>query len=215
MTTGVRTIAYHRPPGPWSGDRFEATMTNRQVELGFGSKRLHFTMRSSRFHRSARRAADGHGGSMLWRAMGYIGCASLALGLVVVSGSVLRASPPVAEYAVVMPIAAKLPSVAPRHKAKPRQVVSAKPVTRFAPLQNPVADWSLAPASDANDANLGIARPDPDVATLPTVNGERAVAVYGPSRSVGGKSCRDVSVFVRGTDGKVSVSPATQCEAAR
>ena len=83
-------------------------MINRQMEIGFGSKRFHFTMRSSRFHRSARPAGNGQGGSVLWRAMGYVGCASLALGLVFVSGSVLRASPPVADYAVVMPIDAKI-----------------------------------------------------------------------------------------------------------
>jgi len=218
MTTGARIIAYHRPLASSFGDRFEATMTNRQVEIGFGSRRLHFTMQSSRFHRSARpsrQAGDGHGGSALWRAMGYIGCASLALGLVFVAGSALRASPPVAEYAVVMLIDAKFAPVAPRHKAKPRQLVRAKPATPFAPATKAVEDWSVAPASDADGADLGIVRPDPDVATLPTVNGERAVAVYGPSRRIGGKSCRDVSVFVRGTDGKVSVSPATQCEAAR
>lgn len=215
MTTGVRTIAHHRPVGASLGERFEATMINRQVEIGFGSKRFHFTIQSSRFHRSARPAVRAHGGSVVWRAMGYIGCASLALGLVFVSGGVLRASPPLAEYAVVMPIDAKLPPPATQPKAKSRQIVRTKPATPSAPVANPIGDWSVTPVSDATDASLGIARPDPDVATLPTVNGERAVAVYGPSRSVGGKSCRDVSVFVRGTDGKVSVSPTSECRAMR
>lgn len=214
MTTGARTIAYHATLSSF-GERFEATMTNRQVEVGFGSKRFHFTMRSSRFHRSARLAGNGQGGSALWRAMGYIGCASLALGLVFVSGSVLRASPPLSGYAVVMPIDAKAVPIAPRHKAKPRRLVRIQPVTPIMPVANAIEDWSVAPASDMDDASAGIARPEPDVATLPTVNGERAVAVYGPSRRVEGKSCRDVSLFVRGADGKVSVSPTTECKAVR
>lgn len=190
-------------------------MISRQVDVGFGSKRFHFTMQSSRFHRSARQADRPRSGSALWRAMGYFGCASLALGLVFVAGSALRASPPADPYAVVLPIDAKLASIAPRHKAKPRQAVRTKPATPFAPAANAVEDWSVTPASDTDEAGLGIARPDPDVTTLPTVNGERAVAVYGPRRLIGGKSCRDVSVFVRGSDGKVSVSPASQCGAAR
>ena len=92
MTTAV---LYHRPAVSSLGERFEATMTNRQVEIGFGSKRLHFTMRSSRLRRSARSTGKGQSGSMLWRAMGYVGCASVGLGLVFVSGSILRAAPPV------------------------------------------------------------------------------------------------------------------------
>ena len=215
MTTGTRTIAYHAPLSPSFGDGFDATMIDRRMEIGFGSQRFHFAMRSSRFHRSTQRPGRDDGGSVLWRAMGYVGCASLALGLVFVSGSMLRASPPVDPYAVVMPIDAKAAPVTPRYKAKVRPVVRAKVVAPAAPAANPFEGWSLAPASASDDAAVGIARPDPDVATLPTVNGERAVAVYGPSRSVGGKSCRDVSVFVRGTDGKVSVSPTTKCEAAR
>jgi len=216
MTTGARTITYHRPLTPSFGERFDATMTDRQMEIGFGSRRLHFTMRSSRIHRSTQGAGSDQSGSVVWRAMGYIGCASLALGLVFVSGSVLRASPPVAGYAVVMPIDAKtaIPNP-PRHKAKPRQLVRAKPITPLMPVTNAADDWSVAPASNIDDAGLSIARPDSDVATLPTTNGERAVAVYGPTRTVGGKSCRDVSVFVRGSDGKVSVAPTTECKVAR
>ena len=211
MTTA---IVYHRPVVSSLGERFEATMTNRQVEIGFGSKRFHFTMRSSRFHRSARQSDNGQGSSALWRAMGYVGCASLALGVVFVSGSMLRASPPVDPYAVVMPIDAKAVPVAPKHITKPRAIVHAKRlITPLLPVTNTAEDWSVAPASDANDAGLGITRPDPDVATLPTVNGERAVAVYGPTRMVGGKECRDVSVFVRDIDGKVSASPTTECKA--
>ena len=211
----TRTIAYHRPLASSLGDRFEATMTNRQVEIGFGAKRFHFTMKSSRLHRSARLDHGGHGGSIVWRVMGYVGCASLALAMVFVSGSVLRAAPPVDPYAVVMPIDARAMVAAPRHKAKPRHVVRAKPTTPFAPATDAAEDWSVTPATDMDDTGLGIARPDPDVATLPTVNGERAVAVYGPLRRIGGKSCRDVSVFVRDLDGKVAVSPATECKAAR
>lgn len=214
MTTGARAIAFHTALSS-PGERFEATMINRQVEVGFGSKRFHFTMRSSRFHRSARGAGNDQPGSALWRAMGYLGCASLALGLVFVSGSVLRASPPVSQYAVVMPIEAKAVSIAPRHKAKARRLVRIQPVTPIAPVADAVEDWSVAPASDTGDVVSGIARPEADVATLPTVNGERAVAVYGPLRRIEGKSCRDVSVFVRGADGKVSVSPTTECKAAR
>lgn len=214
MSNGVHTIAYHPRLDPSFGERFAATMIDRRVEIGFGSKRFHFAMRSSRFHRSTQPIGDATGGSMLWRAMGYVGCASLALGLVFVSGSVLRASPPVAPYAVTLPIDAKSAPVAPRHKAKPRQLVRTKPiVTPLAPVTDTAGDWSF--ASDDDGATLGIARPASDVATLPTVNGERAVAVYGPTRIVDGKACRDVNVFVRDMDGKVSASPTTECKAAR
>ncbi|QDZ08400.1 hypothetical protein FPZ24_13735 [Sphingomonas panacisoli] len=212
MTTGVRPIVYHRPLVSSFGDGFEATMTNRQVEIGFGSKRFHFTMRSSRFHRPAKQENRGQGASVLWRAMGYVGCASLALGLVFASGSVLRASPPVAGYEVVMPIDTKVALVKPKHKAKPRPIVRAAPITPFTPMPY---NWAVSPAADSDDTGLAIERPDPDVAALPTVNGERAVAVYGTPRIVGGKSCRDVSVFVRDVEGKVSVSPTTECKAAR
>ncbi|MBS0479978.1 MAG: hypothetical protein JSR79_11850 [Proteobacteria bacterium] len=215
MTTGMRTIAYQAPVAACFGDRFEATMINRRVEIGFGSKRFYFTMRSSRFRRSVAPATIGQGGSILWRAMGLIGCASLGLGLVFVSGGVLRASPPVVEYAVVVPIDAKPARVPPRARPKARQFVRVKPVTPRAPVTNAVEDWSVAAPSNTSDAGAGLARPDPDIATLPTVNGERAVAVYGPYRRVGGKSCRDVSLFVRDVDGKVSASPSTQCEGVR
>ena len=215
MTNGVHPTVYRPAPMSYLGDGFEAMTTHRQVEIGFGSKRFHFAMRSSRFRRSTRPAGGGNGGSILWRAMGYVGCASLALGLVFVSGGMLRASSPVDPYAVVMPIDAKVAGVVSKHKARPRQIVRAKPVVPFAPAANIDENWSVSPATEAAGGDPGIARPDPDVATLPTVNGERAVAVYGPSRLVGGKSCRDVSVFVRGTDGKVGVSPTTECKAAR
>jgi hypothetical protein len=220
MTTGARIIAYHAPLAPSFGDRFEATMTNREVMIGLGSRRFQFTMRSSRFHRSARRprrAGEGYESTALWRVMGYLGCASLALGLVFVSGSVLRAAPPVAAYAVVMPIGDKAAPATPRHKAKPRRAIPVVPTISSAPAAavTDVTDWSVEPAFDAGDGTLTPTLPSPDVATLPTTNGERAVAVYGPSRRVGGKSCRDVSVFVRGTDNKVSVSPTLQCDAAR
>lgn len=215
MTTGVRTIAYHRAPETPFSERFEATMIDRRVEIGFGSHRLHFAMRSSRFRRSADPRGRTAGGSVLWRAMGYVGCASLALGFVFVSGSMLRASPPVADYAVVLPIDAKVAAVTPRHKVKSRQLVRAKPVAPTTAVADSVVDWSVAPATDVGDSSLGIVRPDPDVATLPTVNGERAVAVYGPVRRVGGKSCRDVNVFVRDVDGKVSALPTTECKVAR
>lgn len=207
----TNAVVYHRPMASSFGERFEATMTNRQVEIGFGSKRFNFTMRSSRLHRSARSVGASQGGSLLWRAMGYVGCASLALGTVVASGSMLRASPPVDPYAVVMPIDAKAAPATPKHKAKPRPVARTKPIALITPLA-PVDDWSVTPVADTNDGNLGLARPDPDVATLPTVNGERAVAVYGPTRIVGGKACRDVNVFVRDVDGKISASPATECK---
>lgn len=209
----THTIAYHAPIASSLGDRFEATMVNRQVEIGFGAKRFHFIMRSSKFHRAAKPAVGGAGGSVLWRAMAYVGCASVALGLVFVSGSMLRASPPVAAYAVTMPIDAKTAPAAPRHKAKPRELVRAKLTAPIVPMMAPAEDWSVEPPADIGDSAPGLSRPEPDVATLPTVNGERAVAVYGPLRTVGGKSCRDVSVFVRGTDGKVSVSPTTECKA--
>ncbi len=208
----TRMIAYHAPQPLPFGDRFEATMIDRRLEIGFGSKRFHFAMRSSRFHRSTHPDGSGQGGSMLWRAMGYIGCASLALGLVFVSGSMLRASPPIDPYAVVLPIASKAAPAAPKHRAKPRSLVRARTTGPVAAGMNRNEDWSVAPPSDADDAATGIARPAPDVATLPTVNGERAVAVYGPTRIVGGKSCRDVNVFVRDVDGKVSASPTTECK---
>jgi len=205
-------VIYHRPAASSLGDRFEATMINRQVEIGFGSKRFHFSMRSSRLHRSARPASGGAGGSFVWRAMGYVGCASLALGIVFVSGSMLRASPPVEPYAVTLPIDAKVAPAAPRHKAKPRPIVRAKPmITPLAPLTTSAADWSVA-ASDPDAEGLAAVRPTADVATLPTINGERAVAVYGPMRIVGGKACRDVNVFVRDMDGKISASPTTECK---
>lgn len=212
----TNAVAYHRPLISSFGEGFEATMTDRRMEIGFGSKRFHFAMRSSRFRRSAAAGGGGRGGSALWRAMGYVGCASLALGVVVLSGSVLRASPPADLYAVTMPIDAKAAPIVPTRKAKPRPIVRARPVAPIPPIMPVLGtadDWSVAPQSDASDAGLAIARPDPDVATLPTVNGERAVAVYGPARIVGGKSCRDVSVFVRDMDGKVSASPTTECKA--
>jgi hypothetical protein len=220
MTTGKRAIAYHRPLNSSFGDRFEATMTDRRVEIGVGSRRFHFAMRSSRFHRSAApppRAGVGYEGSALWRAMGYLGCASLALGLVFVSGSMLRASPPVNPYAIVMPIGDKALPATAAHKAKPRRIAKAVPVIAPAPVAAPAAstDWSADAAFDVGDGTIASLTSSPDIATLPTSNGERAVAVYGPARRIGGKSCRDVSVFVRGSDGKVSVSPATQCDAVR
>lgn len=214
MSTGGRTIAYRIPPVAPFGDRFEATMVNREMEIGFGSKRVHFTMRSSRLRRATGPSGD-RGGSVLWRAMGYVGCASLALGLIFVSGSMLRASPSVDPYAVVMPIDAKAAPVTPELRAKPRQIVRTKMTTSRVPATKAASDWSVEPAPAAEEIYSGIARPEPDVATLPTVNGERAVAVYGPARVVGGKSCRDVSVFLRETDGNVSVSPTTECKAAR
>ncbi|MBN8816679.1 MAG: hypothetical protein J0J06_14675 [Sphingomonas sp.] len=214
----TNAVVYHRPVASSFGERFEATMTNRQVEIGFGSKQFHFTMRSSRLRRSSRpmgHAAEERGGSMWWRVMGLVGCASLALGLLFVAGGMLKASPPAVDYAVVMPIDAKAMRTAPRAKAKERQIVRTKTIATPTPAPNIVDDWSVTPASDVEGVGTGIVRPDPDVATLPTINGERAVAVYGPSRSVDGKSCRDVSVFVRDMDGKVSVSPTTECKTAR
>jgi hypothetical protein len=212
MTSGARTIAYHNPVASSFGERFEATTMSRQLRIGIGSRSFHFAMQSTRLHRSSAPARPA-AGSALWRAMGYVGCASLALGVVFVSGSMLRASPPVEAYAVVMPIEAKAALVAPLHKAKPRPAVRAKAITPFVPIVTASDDWSVAPPSDLNGADPGLARPDADVATLPTVNGERAVAVYGATRIVDGKACRDVTVFVRDVDGKVSASPSTACKA--
>lgn len=214
MTTGARTIAYHRPTASSLGERFEATMTNHQVTIGLGSRRLHFTVRSSRLRRTVAPLHDTQG-SALWHVMGYLGCASLALGMVFVSGSVLRASPPVDAYAVVMPLDDKAAPATLRHKAKPRRAVQVVPAVSHKPTAAVAddVDWSIKPAVDAGDGTYTPA--SADVAALPAANGKRAVAVYGPRRTVGGKSCRDVSVFVRGTDNNVSVSPTVECEAGR
>ena len=224
MITRARTTqaAYHGTAVPSVGRDvgFETAASNRRVTIGLGSRRFYIGVQSSHYRRIAKPPQAGSSGfesTALWRAMGYIGCASLALCMVIATGGVLRAAPLVSGYAVVLPIGDKAASPKPRHRAKPRRAAQIMPAVARPPVAAiaDAADWSVDPAVDSGDVGLLPVRPDSDVATLPTTNGERAVAVYGPPRREGGKSCRDVSVFVRGTDGKVSMSPSVQCGAAR
>ena len=201
-----------------SGKYFERTIASRKFAIGFGSKRVYFEFENSRYHWSVgqpRRLLDGRESSRKIGWLGYTGFALLAFGVIFASGNMLRASVPTRQYSVVMPFPAEIVPITPGHKAHTRRPARAG-IEGQRPAPAKISNAAIAePLIEPSGAGTGQAGPDEDIETLPAKNGERAVAVYGPRRSVGGKSCRDVSLFVRGTDGKVSVSPITRCEPGR
>jgi hypothetical protein len=201
---------------------FEATITKRGLAIYLGSRRFYVGMENARYRFSRGQGhapSDPRESSGIWRRMGYAGSGLLLFCLIFASANMLRASAPASQYSVVIPIPENTASVDPRHSAHARRLARVRiGEPRLPRVEADNAGASLAdpqPARSDGDISVGQPDHDADIEDLPAKDGERALEVYGPRRQVGNKSCRDASVFVRGTDGKVSMSPVVRCEPQR